>query len=49
MIEKLKNSSDTPSWKLYDDAQEESHIWEIRESGLGATAHLPGEPNVWPG
>ncbi len=49
MIEKLKNSSDTPSWKLYDDAQEESHIWEIRESGLGATAHLPGEPDAWPG
>ena len=25
------------------------HIWEVRESGLGATAFVPGEPDTWEG
>jgi hypothetical protein len=35
--------------KLYDDPQEEGPVWEIRESGLGATAWVPGEPVTWEG
>jgi FAD/FMN-containing dehydrogenase/Fe-S oxidoreductase len=38
-----------PSMKLYDDPIEESHIWEVRESGLGATAYVPGQPDTWEG
>ncbi len=26
-----------------------AHLWEVRESGLGATAFVPGEPDTWPG
>lgn len=40
---------DPPAMKLYDDQQEESEIWEIRESGLGATAFVKGLPDMWPG
>ncbi len=45
----LKAGSQTPSMKLYDSQQEAELVWQIRESGLGATAHVPGEPNYWPG
>ena len=35
--------------KLYDDPDEEHLVWEIRESGLGATAWVPGEHVTWEG
>src|SRR6266511_3422686 len=35
--------------KLYDDIEMEQKIWEIRESGLGATARIPGRPDTWEG
>ena len=35
--------------KLFTDKKEMQHLWEIRESGLGATAFVPGEPDTWPG
>ena len=34
---------------LFDDPEQEKMLWEIRESGLGATAWVPGEPNGGPG
>src|SRR5947209_808416 len=46
MIEKLPPSI---SHKLYDDKREEKLIWGIRESGLGATAFVPGKPRTWEG
>jgi FAD/FMN-containing dehydrogenase/Fe-S oxidoreductase len=38
-----------PSMKLFDDPGEEHRIWEIRESALGATARVPGQPDTWEG
>ena len=38
-----------PSMKLYDDPDQENALWKLRESGLGATARVPGEPDTWPG
>ena len=35
--------------KLYDDERREQRVWEIRESGLGATAFIPGEDPTWEG
>jgi FAD/FMN-containing dehydrogenase/Fe-S oxidoreductase len=34
---------------LVEDPAQEELIWEIRESGLGATALVPGEPLTWEG
>ncbi len=45
----LRTRPDTPSMKLFTDKKEEKLVWEIRESGLGATANVPGEPLAWPG
>ncbi len=35
--------------RLYDDPRQEEQIWKLRESGLGATAHVPQKPLTWPG
>ncbi|WP_116026939.1 FAD-binding and (Fe-S)-binding domain-containing protein [Thermomonospora umbrina] len=34
---------------LFDDPEHQRQLWQVRESGLGATAHAPGEPDAWPG
>jgi FAD/FMN-containing dehydrogenase/Fe-S oxidoreductase len=49
LMDDLKKRSNPPSMKLFVDKEEQKHIWEIRESGLGATAFVPGEPDAWPG
>ena len=45
----LKRSANPPSMKLFDDAREEQLIWKVRESGLGATAHVPNKAITWEG
>jgi FAD/FMN-containing dehydrogenase/Fe-S oxidoreductase len=35
--------------KLYDNRESEAKIWEVRESGLGATAYVPGSPDTFEG
>ena len=49
LMERLKSKSNAPTMRLYDKSEEEKHVWEIRESGLGATAFVPGLPASWPG
>ena len=49
LMSSLKKHRDAPAMKLYDDPKEEHLVWEIRESGLGATAWVPGEPVTWEG
>lgn len=49
LMERLKRNPNAPSMKLYDKPEEEKHVWDIRESGLGATAFVPGVPIAWPG
>jgi FAD/FMN-containing dehydrogenase/Fe-S oxidoreductase len=34
---------------LYDDPADEQKLWKVRESGLGATAMVPGKPMTAPG
>src|ERR1051325_322892 len=45
MIDSLRG----PSSKMYRDPSEAKKIWQIRESGLGATAFVPGKPMTWEG
>jgi Fe-S oxidoreductase len=49
MMDALKSAKVVPSMKLYDDEREEAIVWRIRESGLGATANVPGQPLTWEG
>ena len=48
-MKRLQKDSDTPSMKLYEDPEEEQKVWQVRESGLGATAYVPGRRDSWPG
>lgn len=48
-MEMLKGQPQPPSMKLFDDPREEEMVWKVRESGLGATAWVPGRPDNWPG
>ena len=49
LMAKLKTRPGAPKMKLFDDKKEESLVWTIRESGLGATARVPNEPDTWEG
>jgi FAD/FMN-containing dehydrogenase/Fe-S oxidoreductase len=35
--------------KMLTDDEDQEHLWEMREDGLGATAFVPGEPDTWEG
>ncbi|ULA67793.1 MAG: FAD-binding protein [Nitrospira sp.] len=45
----LKAAGHPPSMKLFDRRPDEEIIWKVRESGLGATAHVPGGQVTWEG
>ena len=49
LADRLRHNRKPPSIKVVDDAGQEQHIWKVRESGLGATAHVPGKPITWEG
>ena len=48
LIDSLSRTATPPKIQLYSGAQAK-RIWEVRESSLGATSHVPGEPFNWEG
>ena len=36
-------------FRLLTNKDDMEHMWKLRESGLGATAFVPGESDTWPG
>jgi len=48
-MELLRREEDAPSMHLYDDPPRESRLWDVRESGLGATAFHLVESDHWEG
>jgi FAD/FMN-containing dehydrogenase/Fe-S oxidoreductase len=49
LMEQLSRQPDPPNMKLFIDEQETLLVWKARESGLGATSQVPGEPEAWEG
>lgn len=49
LMAELKEKENPPTMSLFDDPEQETKLWEIRESGLGATAWVPGEAMSAPG
>jgi FAD/FMN-containing dehydrogenase/Fe-S oxidoreductase len=49
LMSRLEKTGKPPSMKLFDDREQEEIIWKVRESGLGATARVPGQPDTWEG
>jgi FAD/FMN-containing dehydrogenase/Fe-S oxidoreductase len=38
-----------PNMRLFEDEEETQMVWKARESGLGATSRVPGDPEFWEG
>ncbi len=48
LIDSLNRSATPPNVRLCS-AAEAKPVWDVRESSLGATSHVPGEPLNWEG
>jgi len=49
LMETLDRSAAPPNLRLFTDQKQARRIWEVRESSLGVTSHVPGEPLRWEG
>lgn len=49
LMQALETSSTVPKMRLFTDPREAARVWEVRESALGATSHVEGEPLGWEG
>jgi FAD/FMN-containing dehydrogenase/Fe-S oxidoreductase len=49
LMRTLDRETVPPNMRLFTDARQARHIWNVRESSLGVTAHVPGEPIHWEG
>ena len=47
MLEELRLEPDRV--RFLEDPEEENQLWQAREAGLGATAHVPGHRDTWEG
>ncbi|HEX2121811.1 MAG TPA: FAD-binding and (Fe-S)-binding domain-containing protein, partial [Thermoanaerobaculia bacterium] len=48
--QRLKATFAPDATRLFDNASPEARfVWAVRESGLGATGHVPGKPLMWEG
>ena len=49
LMQTLDRSAAPPNMRLFTDPRQAKRIWDVRESSLGVTAHVPGEPLRWEG
>ena len=49
LLDALGKTADDPDVAVFDDPAREDELWAVRESGLGATAHVPDRADTWPG
>jgi FAD/FMN-containing dehydrogenase/Fe-S oxidoreductase len=49
MLDALHESEHDAEVAFMDDPSHEEQLWQVREAGLGATAHLPDRPDTWEG
>lgn len=49
LLRDLAISTDDANVAVLDDPSVEDELWQVREAGLGATAHVPDHPDTWPG
>ena len=49
LMRRLRALPAPPTMALITDRTKQREIWIVRESGLGATARVPGEPDTWEG
>src|SRR6185503_9382152 len=48
-MDAMSASSAAPAMRMFDDVRQQHLAWKARESGLPATAHVPGQAPTWEG
>ncbi len=46
---RAEHNPSRPFCRLFSEEREQKAVWELRESGLGASAVIAGRPRTWPG
>jgi FAD/FMN-containing dehydrogenase/Fe-S oxidoreductase len=49
LMQVLARSANPPAMRLYTNKQQAQRVWDVRESALGVTSHVSGEPINWEG
>jgi FAD/FMN-containing dehydrogenase/Fe-S oxidoreductase len=49
LLDALRDSEHDPNVAVLDDPTVEDELWQVREAGLGATAHVPGHRDTFEG
>jgi FAD/FMN-containing dehydrogenase len=49
LLDALRDTRHAPAAEMFDDPQREQELWQVREAGLGATAHVPHRPDTFEG
>jgi FAD/FMN-containing dehydrogenase/Fe-S oxidoreductase len=49
LMQALERNAIPPDMRLYTDKRQTKRVWEVRESSLGVTSHVPGEALTWEG
>jgi FAD/FMN-containing dehydrogenase/Fe-S oxidoreductase len=49
LMRSLSHCATPPNLLLYTDQPQIKRVWEVRESALGVTSHVPGQPLNWEG
>ncbi|HYZ57645.1 MAG TPA: FAD-binding and (Fe-S)-binding domain-containing protein [Streptosporangiaceae bacterium] len=49
MLDALHDTEHDPNVAFLDDPAREDELWQVREAGLGATAHVPHRPDTFEG
>jgi FAD/FMN-containing dehydrogenase len=48
LLEDLKKQTHAPTMELLSDPAQQKMIWQVRESGVGASSAVPDAPFTWP-
>jgi len=49
MLAGLHQTEHDPAVSFFDDPEREDEMWQVREAGLAATAHVPAHPDTFEG
>ena len=49
LVEEARKARECSGAAILSNTTEQTAVWRLRESGLGAGAFIPGRPRVWPG
>jgi FAD/FMN-containing dehydrogenase/Fe-S oxidoreductase len=49
LMASLARSVNSPGMRLLSELKHQKLVWKVRESGLGVSSHVEGEPEAWEG